>query len=113
MDITPIITMFLQLVITIFTLVGTFVIKQYVIPWVKTKLTGSQLEVLKSFITQMIKAAEQLEANGTFSEFEEKGKAKKDYVLSQVKAYCEKYGITFDEKIVSDLIESLIQDVKN
>lgn len=112
MDITPIITTLLQLVVTIFTVVGTFIVKQYVIPWIKAKMTGSQLEVLQSFITQMIKAAEQMEKNGLFDEFEEKGKAKKDYVLNQVKSYCEKYGITFDEKIVSDLIESLIKDVK-
>lgn len=113
MDITPIITTLFQLVVTIFTVVGTFVVKQYVIPWIKAKLTGSQLEILESFITQMIKAAEQMEENGLFDEFEEKGQAKKDYVIAQVKNYCEKYGITFDEEIVGDLIESLIKDVKD
>ena len=49
---------------------------------------------------------------GYFDEFEEKSKAKKDYVLRQVKSYCEAHDLTFDKEIISDLIESLIQEVK-
>nr|DAN08263.1 MAG TPA: holin [Caudoviricetes sp.] len=38
-DITPILTSALQLVAAIFTIMGTFVIKVYLIPWLKSKLT--------------------------------------------------------------------------
>lgn len=112
MDITPILTNLLQLAMTIFTVIGTFLVKQYLIPWIKSKLSTSELVIINEFISQMIKAAEQMEANGYFDEFAEKSKAKKDYVLKQVKAYCESHGLTFDEETISNLIESLIQEVK-
>lgn len=112
MDITPILTNLLQLAMTILTVVGTFIVKQYLIPWIKSKLSTSELAIVQEFIRQMIKAAEQMEANGYFDEFEEKSKAKKDYVLRQVKSYCEAHDLTFDKEVISDLIESLIQEVK-
>lgn len=112
MDITPIITALLELVFACFTVVISFVIQRYLVPWLKSKFTESEYATLSDFIAQMIKAAEQCEENGLFDEFEEKGAAKKDYVLKLVKSYCEEKGFTFDEEVVSGMIEGLIKDVK-
>lgn len=110
-DITPILTSALQLVAAIFIIMGTFVIKVYLIPWLKSKLTQEQQDRVKEYIKAAMEAAEQLQQNGYFDGIEEQGKAKKDYVIKQVKAYCEKYGFTFDETTVDTLIESLVIDI--
>lgn len=107
-DITPIITALLQLVAAIFTIMGTFLIKVYFIPYLKSKLTQQQQDQIKEYIESMMEAAEQLQENGYFDGVKEQGKAKKEYVLKRVKEYCETYGFTFNEQMVSDLIESFI-----
>ena len=59
-DITPILTSALQLVAAIFTIMGTFVIKVYLIPWLKSKLTQEQQDRVKEYIKAAMEAAEQL-----------------------------------------------------
>ena len=49
-DITPILTSALQLVAAIFTIMGTFAIKAYVIPWFKAKLSKEQQDSIKNYI---------------------------------------------------------------
>ena len=71
----------------------------------------NELKDLKDFIQKMMEAVEQLQRNGYFDGIEEQGKAKKDWVLKEVKGYCEKYGLTFDEEIVGNLSESYIPDI--
>ena len=110
-DITPILTSALQLVAAIFTIMGTFVIKAYVIPWFKAKLSQEQQDSIKSYIEAAMEAVEQLQQNGYFGDIKEYGKAKKEYVIKQVKSYCETYGFTIDEKLVDTLFESLIIDI--
>lgn len=110
-DITPVLTSALQLVAAIFTIMGTFVIKAYVIPWFKSRLSQEQQDRIKEYIETAMEAAEQLQENGYFGALKEYGKAKKEYVIKQVKAYCETYGFTFDEKLVDTIIESLIIEI--
>lgn len=111
MDITPILTALLQLTAAIFTILGTYILKKYLIPYLEHHLTSNELKDLKDFIQKMMEAVEQLQRNGYFDGIEEQGKAKKDWVLKEVKGYCEKYGLTFDEEIVGNLIESYIPDI--
>ena len=59
-DITPILTSALQLVAAIFTIMGTFVIKAYVIPWFKAKLSKEQQDSIKSYIEAAMAAAKSL-----------------------------------------------------
>ena len=98
MDITPILTAFLQLTAAIFTILGTYILKKYLIPYLEHHLTSNELKDLKDFIQKMMEAVEQLQRNGYFDGIEEEG-------------YCEKYGLTFDEEIVGNLIESYIPDI--
>ena len=112
MDITVIITSLLQLAFAIFMVIGTFIVKKYLPHWLEANFSNSELVAIQNFIAYMIKAAEQLETNGFFNEVEQKRKKKKKYVIEQTKKYCEQYGFTFDEDTISNLIESLIKEIK-
>ena len=84
MDITVIITSLLQLAFAIFMVIGTFIVKKYLPHWLEANFSNSELVAIQNFIAYMIKAAEQLEANGFFNEVEQKGKAKKKYVIGRI-----------------------------
>ena len=111
-DITEIMNLLVKLIFSGLGIIFAWAIKRYVIPWLQSKFSQNQLSTAKAFAAQMIKAAEQLEANGYFSEFENKASAKKDYVLKAVLSQVQKWGFTFDENTVSDLIESQIAPTK-
>ena len=112
-DITQILIAVLQLAITVIVTFGCYVIKTYVMPWLKAKFSQEELSAMQQFIEGMIKAAEQMESNGIFDAFEDINAAKKEYVVAAVKKYCEERNFTFDEDQISDAIEGLIRDVKD
>lgn len=115
-DITEVLSLFIKLIFSAFGILVTWAVKNYLIPWIKSKLDANQMISIKDYAATLIKTAEQLEKNGYFSGFEYKEAlqaAKKEYVLSAVKTRIEKWGFTFDEIEISDLIEGLIKETKS
>ncbi len=112
-DITEILNLLIRLVFSALGLCLTWAVKTYLIPWVKSKFNAEQVETVKSYIFTLIRSAEQLEANGFFKDVEcSAQEAKKAYVLEAVKNRIAKWGFTFDEEEISDLIEGLLKEAK-
>lgn len=112
-DITEILNLLIRLVFSALGLCLTWAVKTYLIPWVKSKFNAEQVETVKSYIFTLIRSAEQLEANGFFKDVEcSPQEAKKAYVLEAVKNRIAKWGFTFDEEEISDLIEGLLKEAK-
>ncbi len=111
-DITEFISLLMKLVFSGLSILVGWAVKQYLIPWLKTKFTSNQLDTTKAFIKQMIAAAEQLDANGYFDGAKNKAEVKKEYVLNAVLDQIAKWGFTFNKQTISDLIESLIAPTK-
>jgi hypothetical protein len=112
-DITEILNLLIRLVFSALGLCLTWAVKTYLIPWIKSKFNAEQVETVKSYIFTLIRSAEQLEANGFFKDVEcSTQEAKKAYVLEAVKNRIAKWGFTFDEEEISDLIEGLLKEAK-
>jgi dihydroxyacetone kinase-like predicted kinase len=113
MDITLILN---ELIKIIFSAAGCMVVyglKQYAMPWLQSKLTANQLANMKSILVVLIKAAQQMEANGAFDEVADTNTAKREYVIKQAKVEFEKVGLTFDEQTIETTLEGLLKDAKN
>ena len=112
-DITEILNLLIRLVFSALGLCLTWAVKTYLIPWIKSKFNAEQVETVKSYIFTLIRSAEQLEANGFFKDVEcSTQEAKKAYVLEAGKYRIAKWGFTFDEEEISDLIEGLLKEAK-
>ena len=111
-DITSFLTLLLKAVFAGLSVLIAWTVKNYVIPFIQAKFTPAELENMKTYATMMIKAAEQLEANGVFDELKDYNQQKKEYVLAAVKARAESWGYTYNEEEISDIIEGLIKEVK-
>lgn len=90
----------------------TVIATKLVIPYVKSKTSLADWNILVSktkqvttWITTAIKAAEMFFAGTGL------GTEKNLYVLTFVKALCEKFNVTFDENIVKAEIEEVGQDL--
>lgn len=92
MDITTIIEAVIALIFAILTVV--------VIPYLKGKMTAEGFHEMVRVVGILVHAAEQIFGSG-------KGAEKKQYVLEALRGY----GYNFDEKILSDLIESAVLDM--
>lgn len=77
-------------------------IKQYAIPWVKTKLKDST-------ISRLVLTAEQLYKNGVFSSGEEK----LNYVLEQAVKKLSSIGITIDIEEIEQVANSYVMEYFN
>lgn len=112
-DITEILNLFIRLVFSALGICLTWAVKTYLIPWIKSKFNAEQIDTVKSYIFTLIRSAEQLESNGFFKDSEcSVQEAKKAYVLDAVKQRVAKWGFTFDEEEISDLIEGLMKEAK-
>lgn len=80
-------------------LIGVYV--SFVRPWLMTKLTPQQLQLLRQFSRVAVSAAEQIITITT-------GKDKKKYAMDLVKQLLAKYNLTFDEDVVSAAIEEQV-----
>lgn len=113
-DLTEFLNLLIKLVFSGLGLIVSWAVSTYVIPWIKSKLTSQQIKMVKDYIFTLIRSAEQMQSIGQLNE---EGltpqEAKKAYVLAAVKARVEKWGFTFDEEEISDLIEGLIKEAKN
>lgn len=86
----------------ILVLVGIYV--SFIRPWIRSKLTPEQLNLLRQFSQVAVTAAEQILTITT-------GKDKKAYAMDLVKQLLAKYNLTFDEEIVSAAIEERVYEM--
>lgn len=101
-DLTPILEGVISLVVAIFSII--------VIPkfkaWLNTKLTASQIEVVKTIIKALVDAAEQIYANTSKS-----GISKKKYVMELAKTKLAELGYSFDDKEIEAYLEQAVRDM--
>ncbi len=78
-------------------------ITRFLIPWIKSKTEGTNIEIVLHLISDLVDAAEQ-------AHYGEKGtgKEKKAEVMNLIKQYCEKRHIGLSEDQISALIESAV-----
>lgn len=86
----------------ILVLIGIYV--SFIRPWIRSKLTPEQLNLLRQFSQVAVAAAEQILTITT-------GKDKKAYAMDLVKQLLAKYNLTFDEDIVSAAIEERVYEM--
>lgn len=89
-----------QIILAIIALIGA-VLTTFVIPWIRRKLNESQLKDLRFYLKILVAAAETM-----FSD-EGTGAEKKQWVIDQLA----KYGIHFDEELISDAIEAMVREL--
>ena len=77
------------------------VITVYLIPLLKSKLSQQELEKVKAYVNDAVRAAELL-ITGT-----KQGQAKKEWVIN----YLKEHGIKVDEEQISALIESAVYEL--
>lgn len=101
-DLTPVLESVISLVVAIFSII--------VIPkfkaWLNTKLTASQIEVVKTIIKALVDAAEQIYANTSKS-----GISKKKYVMELAKTKLAELGYSFDDKEIEAYLEQAVRDM--
>lgn len=90
------ITIILKAVVTLIFAILT----AFVIPYIKNKMTAEGYHEMIRVVRILVQAAEQIFGAG-------KGADKKQYVLEGLRTY----GYTFDEHILSDLIESAVLEM--
>ena len=78
-------------------------ITRFLIPWIKSKTEGTNIQIVFSLISELVDAAEQ-------AHYGEKGtgKEKKAEVMNLIKQYCDKHHIGLSEDQISALIESAV-----
>lgn len=101
-DLTPVLEGIISLVIAIFSII--------IIPkfraWLGTKLTASEIEVVKVIIKTLVNAAEQIYANTSKS-----GISKKKYVLDMAKTKLAELGYTINDKEIEAYLEQAVRDM--
>lgn len=101
-DLTPVLEGIISLVIAVFSII--------VIPkfkaWLNTKLTASQIEVIKTIIKALVDAAEQIYTNTNKS-----GTSKKKYVMEMAKAKLAELGYSVDDKEIEAYLEQAVRDM--
>lgn len=101
-DLTPILEGIISLVIMVFSII--------VIPkfraWLNTKLTASQIEVIKTIIKALVNAAEQIYANTSKS-----GISKKKYVMDMAKTKLAELGYSINDKEIEAYLEQAVRDM--
>lgn len=96
-DITNIIITLIGLLLTVITAV--------VVPWLRTKFTANQIDIIRQLATVAVYAAQQLYTS-------EQAQEKKDYAIEYIKAELEKYKIVFSEEAISAYIEGTLKNIK-
>lgn len=101
-DLTPVLEGIISLVIAVFSII--------VIPkfkaWLNTKLTASQIEVIKTIIKALVNAAEQIYANTSKS-----GISKKKYVMDMAKTKLAELGYSINDKEIEAYLEQAVRDM--
>ena len=101
-DLTPILEGVISLVVAIFSII--------VIPkfkaWLNTKLTASQIEVVKTIIKALVDSAEQIYTNTNKS-----GTTKKKYVMELAKTKLAELGYSINDKEIEAYLEQAVRDM--
>lgn len=98
--------LFIRLIGAVITIVTT-IITAYVIPWLKTKTTDTQLEQIKKYIELAVRCAEQVYSP-------EQWAIKKEFVFNYITDIInEKFSITLDYTDIDLLIEGIVNEVKH
>ena len=76
--------------------------------WLNTKLTASQIEVVKTIIKALVDAAEQIYTNTNKS-----GTSKKKYVMEMAKTKLAELGYSVDDKEIEAYLEQAVREMNN
>lgn len=108
-DLTPVLESVISLVIAIFSIIVIPKFKAWLnakLAVINTKLTASQIEVVKVIIKALVDAAEQIYANTSKS-----GISKKKYVMELAKTKLAELGYSFDDKEIEAYLEQAVRDM--
>lgn len=81
----------------------TVIISSVIVPWIKSKTTVQQQDMIRTWATVAVYAAQQLFVNSD---------EKKEYALQYVSKMLEKYNIKLTANEVSTYIEGALKDIK-
>jgi hypothetical protein len=98
-------TLFMQLIqLLIILILG--LVTAYVVPFIKTKVSKDQMELLLYYVNIAVKAASQIYSK-------EQWKEKKEYCMQYIKNIIdEKMNITLSDEEISTLIEGVLNGLK-
>ena len=102
MDFQTVKTIVEALAVIIFALLS-WVIKQYVIPFIQTKTSEIEYQMLIDFIEKMVRSAKQTIMDN---------KEKKEFVLAQCLIWLHAHNINISESQLSELIEGIYNAIK-
>lgn len=108
-DLTPILEGIISLVITVFSIIVIPKFRAWLnakLAVINTKLTASQIEVIKTIIKALVNAAEQIYANTSKS-----GISKKKYVMELAKTKLAELGYSINDKVIEAYLEQAVRDM--
>lgn len=108
-DLTPVLESIISLVITVFSIIVIPKFRAWLnakLAVINTKLTASQIEVIKTIIKALVDAAEQIYTNTNKS-----GTSKKKYVMELAKTKLAELGYAIDEKEIEAYLEQAVREM--
>ena len=108
-DLTPILEGIISLVITVFSIIVIPKFRAWLnakLAVINTKLTASQIEVIKTIIKALVDAAEQIYTNTNKS-----GTSKKKYVMELAKTKLAELGYSINDKEIEAYLEQAVRDM--
>lgn len=97
--------LFIDIIGAVITIVVSL-ITAYVIPWLKTKITDSQLEQLKRYVELAVRCAEQIYTPEQWIE-------KKEFVLTYItETVNDKFTLSLDNVDIDLIIEGVVNEIK-
>lgn len=91
-----------QIITLLISLAGV-VLTYFIVPWLKSKTTTQQLDMIKLWINIAVAAAEQMKAAGLMPD----GQAKKEFVLKFIRDK----GVTITDQELDALIEAAVFEI--
>ena len=98
-DLTPILQITIMLAVVIIT--------SFVIPWIKSKTTQEQWQMIQDIAKISTKAAEILfKGSG-------RGQEKLEYVMTYIKEFCSEKGIYFNDDAIRQTVENMVKKMND
>ena len=98
-DLTPIVQITIMLAVVIIT--------SFVIPWIKSKTTQEQWQMIQDIAKISTKAAEILfKGSG-------RGQEKLEYVMTYIKEFCSEKGIYFNNDAIRQTVENMVKKMND
>lgn len=98
--------LFLKIVSALITILVAL-ITSVVIPWIKSKITAEQMELLDKYVEYAVRCAEQIY---TPEEWQEKKVFVMDYITQVIN---QKLNLTLTYEDINTLVEGVVQEVKH